>query len=328
MDTTDGDSESAKVTPEEEPLASVEEYLAARKQENQLFSFQRYVKTRKSSLPFFSGCGSHVCSSLVCRYKKGSEWRTPLTSSSANTQTQQAGKRKFVMSIQRQKEKATAASDAQFLDLLQWRGTGNGKSNQKCTKLRHPWRTPRQGHDTVPMTVADGTRVYLKCTSVTNHHTTASTTKPTCALGVTIKELVRRVENIKRRQIHIANQLKRMGENETDTNFGGLVDSTLWVDKHAPSSFPQLLSDERTNREVLRALRAWDPYVFGKQPMPERKTMYHGNNDSNPTTSNQDTDKNPNDKRPAENARVIMLSGPPGVGAFDCCVSWKMKLCE
>jgi hypothetical protein len=53
MDTTDGDSESAKVTPEEEPLASVEEYLAARKQENQLFSFQRYVKTRKSSLPFF-----------------------------------------------------------------------------------------------------------------------------------------------------------------------------------------------------------------------------------------------------------------------------------
>ena len=31
-----------------------------------------------------------------------------------------------------------------------------------------------------------------------------------------------------------------------------------------PTSISHLLSDERTNREVLRALRAWDPYVFKK----------------------------------------------------------------
>ena len=39
----------------------------------------------------------------------------------------------------------------------------------------------------------------------------------------------------------------------------------LWVDKHAPTSISHLLSDEKTNREVLRALRGWDPYVFKKE---------------------------------------------------------------
>ena len=37
---------------------------------------------------------------------------------------------------------------------------------------------------------------------------------------------------------------------------------TLWVDKYAPKSFSQLLSAEKTNREVLKALKLWDPYVF------------------------------------------------------------------
>lgn len=29
-----------------------------------------------------------------------------------------------------------------------------------------------------------------------------------------------------------------------------MVDEQLWVEKYAPSSFKELLSDERTNREV------------------------------------------------------------------------------
>ncbi len=41
-------------------------------------------------------------------------------------------------------------------------------------------------------------------------------------------------------------------------------DYRLWVDSHAPSTFTHLLSDERINREVLRAVKAWDPFVFGK----------------------------------------------------------------
>lgn len=39
----------------------------------------------------------------------------------------------------------------------------------------------------------------------------------------------------------------------------------LWVDKYAPDGFRDLLSDEKINREVLRAVKAWDPFVFKKE---------------------------------------------------------------
>ncbi|KAK1315216.1 hypothetical protein QJS10_CPA06g00029 [Acorus calamus] len=39
----------------------------------------------------------------------------------------------------------------------------------------------------------------------------------------------------------------------------------LWVEKYAPSSFTELLSDEQTNREVLLWLKQWDNCVFGSQ---------------------------------------------------------------
>ena len=109
----------------------------------------------------------------------------------------------------------------------------------------------------------------------------------------------------------------------------------LWVDKHAPSHFSHLLSDERTNREVLRAVREWDPYVFNKAP-PPRPTAFanfgggngggDGNNsggsrtakDNTTSKSNaddgDDAEKKSKDIRPDERSRVILLSGPPGVG--------------
>lgn len=97
----------------------------------------------------------------------------------------------------------------------------------------------------------------------------------------------------------------------------------LWVDKHAPHSFPHLLSDDRTNREVIRALRAWDPFVFHKEapPRPEyiRNLMANKSGTGADSTSPKPKEKNhashnPKDKRPEENRRVILLSGSPGVG--------------
>jgi len=39
----------------------------------------------------------------------------------------------------------------------------------------------------------------------------------------------------------------------------------LWSDKYMPQNFFELLSDERTNREVLTWLKSWDPIVFKKK---------------------------------------------------------------
>lgn len=114
-----------------------------------------------------------------------------------------------------------------------------------------------------------------------------------------------------------------------------LQQQRLWVDKHAPTSISHLLSDERTNREVLRTLRGWDPYVFKKdapmRPTPAWTSNKYGadkdGGDKNkPWESKKkkkqdkdgdDGDNNTNtraDVRPDENNRVILLSGPPGVG--------------
>jgi chromosome transmission fidelity protein 18 len=39
----------------------------------------------------------------------------------------------------------------------------------------------------------------------------------------------------------------------------------LWVSKYKPTSFLHLLSDENTNRLVLKWIKSWDAYVFGKK---------------------------------------------------------------
>ncbi len=41
-----------------------------------------------------------------------------------------------------------------------------------------------------------------------------------------------------------------------------LVDSNLWVDKYRPKKYLDLLSDESTNRNLLKWLKMWDKVVF------------------------------------------------------------------
>ena len=96
----------------------------------------------------------------------------------------------------------------------------------------------------------------------------------------------------------------------------------LWVDKYSPTVFSHLLSDDRTNREVLRCLREWDPYVFHRDPpvRPEYirlKMQKHNEEISQKKTENLQLDppiESVDDKRPPITSRVILLCGPPGVG--------------
>ncbi|KAJ1832492.1 Chromosome transmission fidelity protein 18 [Coemansia sp. RSA 2711] len=71
----------------------------------------------------------------------------------------------------------------------------------------------------------------------------------------------------------------------------------LWVDKYRARSFVDLVSDERTNRAVLQWLKEWDYCVFGRE------------NKSRLEERAANTDKW---QRPAQ--RILLLSGPPGLG--------------
>ena len=177
----------------------------------------------------------------------------------------------------------------------------------KMAERKHPPRhvlkgagvtvIPRAGQKSFPMTVRGGKRLYVR-QSMTNPDLSPQQ-NATGMLGVSIRELERRSNEIMRR----SNQNRRL-PSIMSTISGS--DRQLWVDKHAPSNFSHLLSDERTNREVLRAIRGWDPYVFGREApkKPAWQTKFE----------EQATPQNPDDKRPDVNNRVILLSGPPGVG--------------
>ncbi|KAM7259981.1 hypothetical protein ACFE04_015722 [Oxalis oulophora] len=79
--------------------------------------------------------------------------------------------------------------------------------------------------------------------------------------------------------------LQASSEDQTDESVqqAPVVHERFWVDKYAPISFTELLSDEQTNREVLLWLKQWDSHVFGS----EIKSTSDDRNNGGPKWSNR-----------------------------------------
>lgn len=79
-------------------------------------------------------------------------------------------------------------------------------------------------------------------------------------------------------------------------------DTRMWVEKYQPRTFIDLLGDDRLHRETLRWLKAWDPCVFGREapPPPPPRSAWH--------------DERAPDKYGRPHERVLLMSGPPGLG--------------
>ncbi|CAG8101773.1 unnamed protein product [Penicillium olsonii] len=73
-------------------------------------------------------------------------------------------------------------------------------------------------------------------------------------------------------------------------------DSAMWTEKYRARKFTDLIGDERTHRSVLRWLKGWEPVVFP------------GLAKSRPKKPNQE------DEEEAIHRKVLLLSGPPGLG--------------
>jgi chromosome transmission fidelity protein 18 len=105
----------------------------------------------------------------------------------------------------------------------------------------------------------------------------------------------------------------------------------LWVEKYSPNAFSQLLSSEKVNREVLKAVKGWDRYVFkdndnsiskGSLPGPftpaKGKAASKSNNSATATNieeeQDEDIDMEENNKDIRPFHKIILLCGPPGTG--------------
>jgi chromosome transmission fidelity protein 18 len=128
-----------------------------------------------------------------------------------------------------------------------------------------------------------------------------------------------------------------------------VVESALWVEKYAPKTFAELLSDEQVNRRALQWLKSWDPVVFPDKPGVKRVVAADkrtGKNNSAATANvplsdiNVEADAEPTEapaggdenddgggggamaasSKPASTVeddrpfyKIMLLSGPPGV---------------
>jgi chromosome transmission fidelity protein 18 len=227
---------------------------------------------------------------------------------------------------------AATAPDSQLLEFL----ASRTRRPLKIALPRHyVHRNPVEGETSVPMTLGDGTRIHVRVRKESELATKSSITSQhqqhVNVLGTPIAELMRRVQAIRRKEEHERQQVtsrelrEAMNEDDDDSatesveaKEGQPIDDKLWVDKHAPSSFAHLLSDERTNREVVRALRAWDPYVFQRDPPVRPDTGFRPDANKGGAPNDKEDSVPPpkasKDRRPDEMTRVILLSGPPGVG--------------
>ena len=120
-------------------------------------------------------------------------------------------------------------------------------------------RLPPHDVPSVPVTLADGSRRHAAIAQ-------------SGTLEMRSSQLLSRPVDEMLREIQDDEVVEDEEDVEMTTERG---DGALWVDRYAPTSFPHLLSDERTNRDVLRAIKDWDPHVFRKAaPAPPRVPQY------------------------------------------------------
>ncbi|KAK0102152.1 hypothetical protein ONS96_006115 [Cadophora gregata f. sp. sojae] len=72
----------------------------------------------------------------------------------------------------------------------------------------------------------------------------------------------------------------------------------MWSEKYRARTFMELVGDDRTHRQVLKWLKAWDPLVFPKAG----KTKVNA-----PKRPGQEDEEKPHKK-------ILLLTGPPGLG--------------
>ncbi|KAE8799049.1 Chromosome transmission fidelity 18-like protein [Hordeum vulgare] len=121
--------------------------------------------------------------------------------------------------------------------------------------------------DSMPVTAPNGERVYAKLTTeklfsevIEGTRRRTSFSNHDGLLSESFHLLTMQAE-----QEAIAKALLESTETQNVEGFPltPIVTEQLWVEKYAPHSFTELLSDEHTNREVLLWLKQWDSCVFG-----------------------------------------------------------------
>ena len=198
------------------------------------------------------------------------------------------------------------------------------KRQRRPTDVNYVLRVPPVDTNFVAFTTSTGERLFLRCNKEEKDHgfTSARVFKTATAeedirVSTRISAMVERIKRRESRRAASETEFQQVGERLSSSKKAKPRD--LWVDKYAPKHFSDLLSPERTNREVLRWLKSWDPAVFGREgpPAPTKTTSgYGGKSWSQPIKVEEAKaaqQNSSNDRSPPEH-KAILICGPPGLG--------------
>lgn len=169
----------------------------------------------------------------------------------------------------------------------------------------------------------NGDRVYCIHRSLTNQSPKPQTTHNTSILtNISVDEIREKMEKSRLRSPeHCTNDSQQVGD--------------YWVQKYAPKSFSDLITDDRVNRELVKWLKNWKPQKINPRPSEDSKTIQNKSIDSKQASSvktppakdsgNKITDyfSTPTERNPAGistptakglEERVVILCGPLGTG--------------
>ncbi|XP_074519824.1 chromosome transmission fidelity protein 18 homolog [Halichoeres trimaculatus] len=210
-------------------------------------------------------------------------------------------------------------------------------------------RPPLEG-EFITVTDSSGSRVYLRQREDTEKKVVESSIVPNSqgSLGLLALPIgVLREQEADRRHQQVLEESQRLSdlltgsvndmfveperegdeENANPEDTEGLT-SRLWVDRFSPRHYTELLSDDFTNRCLLKWLKLWDTVVFGR----ERKSRPARSDKQAPTQNKPNQpNQNPNrfkskiemteelleaelDQHKRPKFKVALLSGPPGLG--------------
>ncbi|XP_077426056.1 chromosome transmission fidelity protein 18 homolog [Vanacampus margaritifer] len=213
-------------------------------------------------------------------------------------------------------------------------------ATQSCV-LRRP---PLEG-DYVTVTDSSGSRVYLRqkdteAEKVADFRMVPDSWGSLGLLAVPVGVLREQEEDRRHQQLVEETQLlaRNVNDNlvepeireEDDPEDSEGRSFRLWVDRFSPRHYTELLSDDFTNRCLLKWLKLWDTVVFGKERVsrparPDRQAPIQTSFKSNQANQNPNRFKSKMEmteeileaeldmyKRPK--FKVALLSGPPGLG--------------
>lgn len=95
-------------------------------------------------------------------------------------------------------------------------------------------------------------------------------------------------------------------------DINNIITDELWVDKYRPRSYVELLSDETVNRQLLYWLKLWDKIVFNRNIPKTKKKQSSVFGKKKDIDDAKDIEEVDSKGYPIK--RIVLLSGPPGLG--------------